>query len=391
MEDDSQQDEDLSEYPDDFTENEAKVSHRNGEQSLDSSREEEEDIEIPSKHFARSALKKQVNGNEDMSVLSRKLVAENERNIELSRALAEAKSERDALVREAEAARAKLLSGQDEIDDRHATLAQLIVRREKALSEGHSLDKYASSEIDRCDEKTLRVRLRRTDEELSKTKDELAKRKIAMLQRGRADKDSRAKVEQEAKLAAKKVSALSDHVEKLMVHLKHEVASKVSSQDQLRKAEKEIEALRHRNTILLNRNNAREQLLLELREGSKILEDQLRLMDRRYLDLRAKLDWTRQHADREVKKAKATASTLRAKWAAYANSDQEHILLDDVAVDRMKKPRTVDTPAVRTRRERPRTGNPLKAHKASTMRTNASARLAGIHHGSATAVVAAAK
>ena len=41
-----------------------------------------------------------------------------------------------------------------------------------------------------------------------------------------------------------------------------------------------------------------------------------------------KLDWTRHHADRQVKKAKAAASTLRAKWALATNSQQG--LLDNV-------------------------------------------------------------
>ena len=86
--------------------------------------------------------------------------------------------------------------------------------------------------------------------------------------------------------------------------------------------------MRLRNATLIKRNNVREKFMLELKEGSKILEDQLRLMDRRYLELRAKLDWTRHHADRQVKKAKAAASTLRAKWALATNSQQG--LLDNV-------------------------------------------------------------
>ena len=41
---------------------------------------------------------------------------------------------------------------------------------------------------------------------------------------------------------------------------------------------------------LINRKSvAKDRYLIELREGSKILEDQLRLMDEKYLELRGKL------------------------------------------------------------------------------------------------------
>ena len=149
-----------------------------------------------------------------------------------------------------------------------------------------------------------------------------------MLARGKAEKDQRQKAEAEAKLTGKKVAALSDHVEKLMVHLKHEVGAKAQVTDQLRRAEKDLDTAKLRSRTLARRNNAREKFVLELKEGSKILEDQLKLMDRRYLELRAKLDWTRQHAETQVKRAKKAASTLRAKWALATNSSQG--LLDEV-------------------------------------------------------------
>ena len=57
-----------------------------------------------------------------------------------------------------------------------------------------------------------------------------------LLARGKAEKDQRQKAEAEAKLNGKKVAALSDHVEKLMVHLKHEVGAKAQVTDQLRRA-----------------------------------------------------------------------------------------------------------------------------------------------------------
>ena len=123
-----------------------------------------------------------------------------------------------------------------------------------------------------------------------------------LLARGKAEKDQRQKAEAEAKRRARRSRRLSDHVEKLMVHLKHEVGAKAQVTDQLRRAEKDLDTAKLRSRTLARRNNAREKFVLELKEGSKILEDQLKLMDRRYLELRAKLDWTRQHAETQVQR-----------------------------------------------------------------------------------------
>lgn len=292
---------------------------------------------------------------------SSKLVAEAEKNASLSRRLSEIKAERDRLRRDAQAARGALLEriSARRLDNepyKHVSLAQLVALREKAidlkLPSALSVPRGASASdsttwrdrdepllreemldvaVKRLEEENtkLRARLRKADEDKDGLRSELKsaqsatedvnplKNKLAeMLNRARIEKELRTRAEDEAKISARKVAALTDHVEKLMVHLKHEVAAKISAKDQLRKAEREIDAVRQRNTMLLKRNNAREKFLLELKEGSKILEDQLRLMDRRYLELRAKLDWTRHHADRQVKKATIAATKLRAKFAA---------------------------------------------------------------------------
>lgn len=295
---------------------------------------------------------------------SSKLVAEAEKNALLSRKLAEIKAERDRLWRDAKTARAVLVEriSARRLDNepyKHVSLAQLVALREKAIDLkrplGLSVLRGASASdptvcrekdgpflgeetlevaVKRLEEENtkLRARLRKADEDKDGLRSELKsaqnatddvrplKNKITdMLNRSRIEKELRARAEDEAKTSGRKVAALTDHVEKLMVHLKHEVAAKISAKDQLRKAEREIDAARQRNTILLKRNNAREKFLLELKEGSKILEDQLRLMDRRYLELRAKLDWTRHHADRQVKKATTAATKLRAKFAACSS------------------------------------------------------------------------
>lgn len=50
--------------------------------------------------------------------------------------------------------------------------------------------------------------------------------------------------------------------------------------------------------------HAREELIIELKQGARLLEDQLRLMDNRYLELRGKLDYARTSSEAEKKRVK---------------------------------------------------------------------------------------
>ena len=101
---------------------------------------------------------------------------------------------------------------------------------------------------------------------------------------------------------------LSEHVEKLMVHLKHEAAAKVKAESVVKRFERDAALLRQKGGVLRKRTIVQKRALSELREGSKILEDQLRLMDEKYIELRSKLDWTRSSAKREVSEEKRSAS-----------------------------------------------------------------------------------
>lgn len=51
-------------------------------------------------------------------------------------------------------------------------------------------------------------------------------------------------------------------------------------------------------------------------EGTRILEDQLRLMDERYIDLRGKLDWTKAHASKQVTKLLGQTAKLEEQLGA---------------------------------------------------------------------------
>jgi len=125
--------------------------------------------------------------------------------------------------------------------------------------------------------------------------------------------------------------ALSQHIEKLMLHLKHEAAAKAKAHEAAGRAAQEVSLLKARNGALLKRAAARDGIIVELKEGAKILEDQLRLMDEKYMELRTKLDYTRQSTGKDVLKYKAQASTLRAKWALLSASvGGPNTLLDEM-------------------------------------------------------------
>jgi hypothetical protein len=49
-------------------------------------------------------------------------------------------------------------------------------------------------------------------------------------------------------------------------------------------------------------------------EGTRVLEDQLRLMDERYIDLRGKLDWTKANNQKKVTKILSQTAHLENKW-----------------------------------------------------------------------------
>ena len=60
--------------------------------------------------------------------------------------------------------------------------------------------------------------------------------------------------------------------------------------------------------------------IAEICEGSKLLEDQLRLMDEKYLDMRKKLDYAREQNRVDVGRAEKQASSLRRKFQALTGS-----------------------------------------------------------------------
>jgi len=161
---------------------------------------------------------------------------------------------------------------------------------------------------------------------------EYRQRNVVLVERCKHEKELRGRAENNLKISNKKVSALSDHIEKLMLHLKHEATSKAKSHDEKAKANREVELLRARNTAIMKKNNGRERVIAELKEGGKILEDQLRLMDEKYMELRTKLEWTRVTSERTVKKKDEECRSLRTKFALMQGSFSGGVLLDSIEI-----------------------------------------------------------
>ena len=194
-----------------------------------------------------------------------------------------------------------------------------------------------SKSLANCSESELVQRVQNLEEELrlalgaAEDIRALKAKAIQLVERIRLEKEDRLKAEAEVRLYVKKIEMLSDHIEKLMIHLKHEAAAKIKAVDQLRGSERRNEGLKADFDLLSRKAAAKERLIAELREGSKILEDQLRLMDEKYLELRTKLDYAREVAGKKVRNAQKVASDLRVKFALAGNQKLlDHIPIPDL-------------------------------------------------------------
>uniref|UniRef100_K3X8M5 Uncharacterized protein n=1 Tax=Globisporangium ultimum (strain ATCC 200006 / CBS 805.95 / DAOM BR144) TaxID=431595 RepID=K3X8M5_GLOUD len=160
---------------------------------------------------------------------------------------------------------------------------------------------------------------------------------VDVASRERVEKESRQKCEANYKESSEKIVVLSEHIEKLMVHLKHEAAAKTKAVDAQRRLEKELAECKDKSTVLQKKNTAKDQQIQVLEQGAKILEDQLRLMDEKFIDVRNKLDWTRATSQKEVKKLNSELSVLRMKWQLASDAGVLNSLPDWASVAKMPK------------------------------------------------------
>lgn len=143
--------------------------------------------------------------------------------------------------------------------------------------------------------------------------DRLKVKMTKLMDTTRRERELKSKLERDVTTANQRIEALSDHIEKLMIHLKHEATSKAKSLTECSRCRKEIELLKKRNETMEKRNGRKNRAIDELKDGAKILEDQLTLMDEKYMDLRMKLDWTRVQTERVMNRKEEEIKDLRAK------------------------------------------------------------------------------
>lgn len=109
----------------------------------------------------------------------------------------------------------------------------------------------------------------------------------------------------------KKMDVLIDHVEKLMKYIKTETGLRKKAYEAERDMKKVNGFLREKIEKQQQRIATEKRLVLQLAEGSKVLEDQLKLMDEKFLETRAKLDLYRTQFTREISKSKKEAHDIR--------------------------------------------------------------------------------
>ena len=192
-----------------------------------------------------------------------------------------------------------------------------IAELEKKLSDLRTHNRQQTSKIEKM---RREVEDAREKEDQLKSYADMCHSFRAKLER---EKTCRMRAEKNVASANERIVGLSEQVKKLTIHLKHESTKKLKEHKRAMRLEREVEALTNRTATLSRKNAQRERVISELREGSKILEDQLRLMDKKYIELRSRLDWTRTHSKIQVKKMQKEANALRAKWALAGGLDLE--------------------------------------------------------------------
>lgn len=229
------------------------------------------------------------------------------------------------------------IDSSDMTEDICRSLLQQATKKIQQVSSKPLAKKPSMNSTSQVSDSDLRQRVANLEEELRNALGAaediraLKAKAISLVERIRLEKEDKLRIEVEQKQYVKKIEMLSDHVEKLMIHLKHEAAAKIKAVDQLRNSEKRNRVIQENLDVIARKAAAKDRLIAELREGSKILEDQLRLMDEKYLELRTKLDYAREVASKKVRNAQKTASELRVKFALAGNQKLlDHMPLPDI-------------------------------------------------------------
>lgn len=116
-----------------------------------------------------------------------------------------------------------------------------------------------------------------------------------------------------------KIFLLGEHVQKIMNTMKFESTSKLKAEERSRVEKRECLKMKRQTHNLKKIVISQAETLKTIKDGSKIIEDQLRLMDLKYLELRSKIDVASKNQKLHVEKAQKEVLELQLKLASYKN------------------------------------------------------------------------
>jgi hypothetical protein len=106
---------------------------------------------------------------------------------------------------------------------------------------------------------------------------------------------------QEAMESKQKNLKLGEQIEKIMYHLKAEVAAKAVLSSRLERSQRQTAKQIKLRDDARHKSRKLQKTITQLHEGCRVLEEQLRMLDLRFLDMKRTLDWTRMSNLEEMK------------------------------------------------------------------------------------------
>ena len=119
-----------------------------------------------------------------------------------------------------------------------------------------------------------------------------------------------------------KIILLGEHVQKITNAMKFESTSKLKAEERSRLEKRECLKLKKQASNLKKIVKSQAETLKLVKDGSKIIEDQLRLMDLKYLELQSKIEVASKNQKLHVEKAQKEVLELQLKLASYKNDTE---------------------------------------------------------------------
>lgn len=277
--------------------------------------------------YEKSTL--QIDNNDDLDnkelhkkllEISKLLVSEGEKNIPLALELVKTKEDLEVAQHDSRQLRLVLLHAinnnvSSDIDKyTHVPLNELLRLRLQEYEENkpemcmhlqllgnRKLDYHVATEkiIEKVEDPMVNsnIEIDNATRETERMKQKLTK----SMDNSRREREQKLKLDRDLQATNERIGALSEHIEKLMVHLKHEAITKAKALSECTRCHKEINLLKKRSMTMEKSNAIKHRTIDDLKENATILENQLTLMDEKYIDLRIKLDFSRAQTERVLK------------------------------------------------------------------------------------------